>query len=100
MVKDSGKQFHKAADDAGGKQGNKMLPVRLGIVQETINGIFREVFFIGARFQLYRDAPFRKHHVEEVPEDVHDRNTFLFSSITFEKQLAEVESIHKFCSKI
>ena len=51
-------------------------------------------------FYLHIDASVGKHHTEEIQEDIHGRNTFLFPGITFEKQLADVKSLHKFCGRI
>ena len=42
----------------------------------------------------------RKHHAEEIPEDVHDSNFLLFPGAAFEDQAVEMESLHKFCDKI
>ncbi|MDO4340943.1 MAG: hypothetical protein Q4C91_23150, partial [Eubacteriales bacterium] len=41
---------------------------------------------------LHIDTPIRKHHAEEIPKDIHDRNAFFLSGITLEKQAANVES--------
>lgn len=35
-----GQRLHKAAYDVGGKQRREALPVRPGIVQEAVDGVF------------------------------------------------------------
>ena len=96
----AGQQFYKTVDDAGGKLSCEALPVRSGIVQETVEGVLRESFFKGVCLHLHIDAPVREHHAKKVMKNVHDRNAFIFPGIAFEKQSAKVESLYKFCGKI
>ena len=92
--------LHEAVDDAGGKQCRETLPVRPGVVEETVDGVFGESRSKCACLHLHIEAPVGEHHTEQETEDIHDRDTFFFSGIAFEEQLSKVEPLHEFCSKI
>ena len=92
--------FHESVDDAGRKQCCETLPVRPGVVKEAVNGVFGESLPKCACFHLHIETPVGKHHTEQEAEDIHYRDPFLLSGITFKEQFSKVEPLHKFCGKI
>ena len=78
----------------------KALPVDPRIIQETVDGVFRELPSKCAGHHLHVDTPVREHHTEEAAEDIHDRDPLFLSNITLEEKTPDVEPFHKFCSKI
>ncbi|MFQ6806652.1 MAG: hypothetical protein ACLRT5_18955 [Lachnospiraceae bacterium] len=78
----------------------KRAPVDPRIIQETVDGVFRELPFKCAGLHLHVDTPVREHHTEEIAEDIHDRDPFFLSGITLEEKTPDVEPFHKFCGKI
>ena len=92
--------FHEAVNDAGRKQCCETLPVRPGVVEKTVDGVFGESFSKCTCFHLHIETPAGKHHTEQESEDIHYRDTFFFSGITFKEQRSKVEPLHKFCGKI
>ena len=70
------------------------------IIQETVDGVFRELPSKCAGHHLHVDTPVREHHTEEAAEDIHDRDPLFLSNITLEEKTPDVEPFHKFCSKI
>ena len=40
------------------------------------------------------------YNITQKTEDIHYRDSFFFSGITFKEQLSKVEPLHKFCGKI
>ena len=92
--------FHEAVDDAGRKKHSETLPVRPGVIEKTVDGVFGESLSKCTCFHLHIETPVGKHHTEQEAEDVHYRDTFFFSDITFKGQFSKVEPLHKFCGKI
>ena len=87
--------FHEAVDDVGRKQCCETLPVRPGVIEKTVDGVFGESFSKCTCFHLHIETPVGKHHTEQEAEYIHYRDTFFFSGITLKEQFPKVEPLHK-----
>ena len=92
----AGQWLHKAADDPCGQKSREPLPVCFRAVKETVNRVFGEALLKDARFHLHIHAPVGKYQAKQITEEIHNRNSFFFTGITFEQQPADLEVFYKF----